>query len=331
MKLTWRTLGLGLLTLAGTGCEDGTFCTNRDDAGQCPDFDFPVFDGSVGMDGATPPSTDASRPDATVLADGATVLPDGAVVVTDAGLDAASDASAPDAATVATYNVEEFCAAKYRTATQWRDKLDDCCVTAGNAKDDRSFFLVLGLLYEDGSEKPESVADCVTKLTAQIGASLEFSPTAAVACANKFSSQFSPPPVACPMAGVQIDSFEAMLGKQAQELTQLSECRAALVGKLAFNASCSGAGSYQCQPGLRCLGSVCRDALVNGSPCGSTDQCGDGLVCMGQSSGSGRVCRPKTEPVAVTSACTYSVECDQGAFCENNRCTTATARTICAQ
>jgi hypothetical protein len=331
MKLTWRTLslGLGLLALAGTGCDDVTFCTNRDDAGLCPDIDFPQFDGSVGMDGATPPSSDAARADAT------TVLPDGAVVVADPGIavaDASVDAAVPDAASVASYNVEEFCAAKYRTATAWRDKLDECCVTAANAKDDRSFFLLGGLLYEDGSGmNAESVADCVAKLTPQIGASLAFSPTAAVACADKFASQFAQPPVQCPAAGVTIDTFEAMLGKQSQELLQLPECRAALVGKLGLNAACSGAGSFQCQPGLRCLGSVCRDALVNGSPCGSTDQCGAGLVCVGLSSGSGRVCRPKTEPVAVTAACTYSVECDQGAFCENDRCTTATNRVICKQ
>ncbi|HEY6879074.1 MAG TPA: hypothetical protein VI299_13700, partial [Polyangiales bacterium] len=164
---------------------------------------------------------------------------------------------------------------------------------------------------------------------AQMGASLEYSPTAAVGCASKYAAQFSQPPATCPTAGFQIDAVEATMGKQAQELTQLSECRAALVGKLALNATCSG--HYQCKSGLRCLGSVCRDAVGNGGPCGFTEQCADGLVCVGTSSGSGRACRLKNEPAAVTAPCTFSVECDNGTFCSGNQCVTATARAICAQ
>jgi hypothetical protein len=318
MRSALRTLSLGLLAFTAAACEDGlSFCTHRDDAGQCPELPDPVFDASI--DANTPPSdaaadartADATTADANVSMDAAT---------TDAGTDAAAPTS---------YNVEEFCDAKYRVAKAWRDQLDSCCPSNATLED-RGIFLAGGLLYEDGNgDATESVDECVTRLNAAIGPNLTFSGTAAVACAAQYASQFAEAPTSCPAGGFEIDIREASIGKQAQELTQLSGCRSALTGKLAFNAACTD--NYQCQAGLRCLNSVCRDALPSGNVCGKTEQCADGLVCIGGNTVGGRVCRPKAEPAALTAACTYSVECDPGAFCFDFKCTAPTNRAICAQ
>ncbi|HEY6879512.1 MAG TPA: hypothetical protein VI299_15905, partial [Polyangiales bacterium] len=132
MRLAWRTLGLGLFVLASAACEDGiSFCTDRDDAGNCPDIpDFPT-DG--GMDAKAP--SDASRDTGT----------DGALADAMSGMDAATDGSTP-----LSYTVEEFCDAKYRTAKAWRDLLEQCCLSNSTA-DDESLFLAGGLLYDDGT------------------------------------------------------------------------------------------------------------------------------------------------------------------------------------
>lgn len=331
MKLTWRTLslGLGLLALAGTGCDDVNFCTNRDDAGLCPDIDFPQFDGSVGMDGATPPSSDAARADAT------TVLPDGAVVVADAGIDASLDAAAaPDAAVPLSYNVEEYCAAQYRIATAWRDKFEACCATATTAADERTFFLLGALLYDDGSDpmSPEAVGACVNAVNASIGPNMTYVPSAAVACADKFASQFSAPPDGCPKDGFAIEMLEATFSHGAQVTTQLPECRAAFVGKVAFNGSC--ASSFECQTGLRCLGSMnsktCRAPLGLGNTCSRSSECQDGFICQGSNT-AGRSCQPTTAPVEVSSNCSLSTECRTGLICPEGTCVNPSPTLFCKQ
>ncbi len=312
MRLAWRALGLGLLAVTaacdGNGIE---FCTNRNDAGECPEV--PDFSFDASLDAALPSDAstrDGAASDAAVVAD--------ATAAMDASTDAGTDSATPPAS----YNVEDFCAAKYRVAKAWQDKFDEC-TCPGNTAEDRSAFLIGGLLYDDALAT-ESVAACVTRLNAAIGPNLTFDGVAAVECASKFASQFTAPTSGCPEGGFQIDILEGSQGKQSQELTQLTECRAALVGKLALNAACTD--SYQCKAGLRCLNSVCRDALASGTACGRTEQCSDGLVCVGPNGN--RVCRPKNAPVALTSACLYSVECDPGAIC-GGTCSNATSRTIC--
>ncbi|MET0284519.1 MAG: hypothetical protein ABW352_08625 [Polyangiales bacterium] len=305
-----------------TGCEDGiNFCTdnNRDDAGQCREI--PDFPNDGGLDATTPPSDATTPPDAFVPD---TSLP----AIVDSGLDAATDATVDATTPPTSLSVEGFCDARYRVAKAWRDKFEECNCP-NTTIEDRGIFLLGGLLYDDGNgDATESVQACVTRLNAAIGPNLTFTGTAAAGCAAKFAGQFAEPPATCPAGGFKIDELEAANGKQAQELTQLTECRAALAGKLALNAACTD--SYQCQGGLRCLSGVCRDGLASGTVCGRTEQCADGLVCVGGTSPGGRVCRPKAMPAAVTAACTFSVECDPGALCgATNQCTLATSRAIC--
>jgi hypothetical protein len=325
MRFAWKALGLGLLAMSAAACEDGiNFCTdnNRDDAGQCREI--PDFPNDGGLDATTPPS------DATTPTDA--LVPDASIPVDASGLDATVDAGADASAPPTTLNIEDFCAAVYERGRAWRDKLDECCLNA--AAEDRSIFLESGLSYFDGSSSvAESVDGCVNALNAQVGANLEFTGSLALPCASKYAAQFDAPQVACPAEGYDIDVIESKIGKQAQDLVQLAECRSALVGKLALNAVC--VGDFQCRAGLRCLGGStgknCRDPLGNGAACLRSAECADGLECVGPVGGAGRVCRPSSQPVAVTAACTNSTECDQETFCDNGVCRAPTNRRICAQ
>jgi hypothetical protein len=149
-----------------------------------------------------------------------------------------------------------------------------------------------------------------------------------------FNSQFPAAPTACPAAGFDAETIEATTAHGAQELNQLSACRQAIVGKVAFNAACGN--SFECQAPYRCLGTpgakTCRVPLSRGNPCSRTSECEDGYVCMGVASGSGgRVCYPATEPLETGSACSASTECRTGLLCINNKCTSPQSQLICKQ
>lgn len=318
MKRAWGTLVLGALALAGSGCEDGLeFCTNRDDAGQCPDI--PDFDANFDMD-ATPPASDGgtdARTDATT---------------TDSAIgDASMDAQVPDAAAPTSYNIEEFCAALYGVAKAWQGKFDQCCLNSDTALD-RSIFLLGALLYDDGYEDDakESVGACVAKINASNGPKLTYNASAAVTCATKFASQFTPPPDSC---GFALEMLEATNGHQARAIPQIPECRAAFGGKVGFAQTCTN--EFECADGKRCIetqgAKACRDPLGVSLPCIETRDCADGLICQGTASG-GRTCQPSSLPVEVSSNCLFSTECRTGLFCgPDSKCIAPGTFTICAQ
>jgi hypothetical protein len=303
MRLPWRALALGGLAVTAVACEDGlNFCTNRDDAGQCPEIPDFIRDG--GVDATTPPSDASASGDAMTLAD-ATV-----------GMDAATDAGS-DAATPSRYSVEDYCAAQYSVARAWRDLFGDCCPNSATAAEERSLFLLSALLYEDGSGGTESVDGCVSGINASVGPNLTFDGAAAVACAARFAAQFTKPPTACPADGFRIEQLEATIGHRAQSTAQMVECRTAFAGKVARNGACTS--SFQCAGGNRCLGSdnsrTCQPALSVTNPCTATSQCADGFICQG-STGAGKSCQPLDTPVPPTANCSYSTECENGYVCD---------------
>jgi hypothetical protein len=327
MKRAWQLMGLGALALASSACEDGLeFCTNRDDAGQCPEI--PVWDGGFDLD-ATPPSSDGATPDATTNADATTTTMD--ATTGDASADAAV---VPDATAPATYNIEEFCAAQYGAAKAWQAKFEECFCSDSKTAYERSLFLLNALSYDDGFEsfEKESLSLCVTRLRNAIEAAnskVTYVPSAAVACASKFASQFTSPPSACDPKGFALEKLEAEIGHQAQATSQLAECRAAFVGKAAFNEACSSA--IDCAGNRRCRNGTCQEPLVVGNTCESSGECADGLVCQGRKSAS-RSCQPASMPVEVNANCEVSAECRTGNFCGPDlKCIAPSNALICAQ
>jgi len=329
MKLGWG-IGLGLLAIVAVGC-DVSVCKDVDRDGHCfdgPDFDF---DSSLRFDA----SVDSGRSDAAVApADSSVVVVDGAVA--DGGV-VGIDAGLVDAGP-AQLSIEDFCDAQYKTAKAWRDKLEQCC--AANV-DDRELLLSNAFFYRVDGAGSDSVEKCIAGLKAS-AANLTFVPTAAPACATRYSGQFAAAPADCPAAGFDVETLEATIGHGAASLNQLAECRTAIVGKIARDATCGN--SFECQSGLRCLtipgggAKSCRPPLDNAAPCTVTSECSDGHVCVGLASGTGgRVCRPAGELVAVNSTCDGSetsatggsTECSSGLLCINNKCVVPTPTPIC--
>lgn len=321
MRSALRTLSLGLLAITAAACEDGlSFCTDRNDAGQCPDVPDFIFDASI--DATTPPSdagSDARPADATTA---------DATVSIDASTDAGTDAGAQ-----ASYDVEDFCAAQYAVARAWRDKFDQCCGTLNNDQT-KSRDELLANAFQYANAVMDSVASCVSGINGSLGPNLTYVPTAAVACADKFAAQFKAPPADCPQGGFPIESIESDIGHGIQDVTQIPECRAAFVGKLALNAQCTN--TFTCQSGLRCIGSTgakfCVQPRTNGMTCGESSECADGLQCVGSSASGagGRVCRPVEEPVELNSNCERSTECRVGTLCFST-CVPPENTALCAQ
>jgi hypothetical protein len=299
--------------MTSVACDDGfNFCIYRDDAGNCPET--PQFPSDGGLEAAAPPF------DANVVLD-ANLL-DAFVPE----VDAAADASVPS------FSVEDYCDAQYRVAKAWRDKFDQCCLTSSMVAEARSLFLLNALLYEDGTAGDEAVDACVRGINGSLGPSLVYDPSAAMSCAAKFAAQFTAPPDACPAGGFNIEQLEATIGHGAQATIQLPECRAAFIGKQAFNAPCNN--SFECRAGLRCLGTMnaktCRDPLAVADPCTQSSECADGLICQGTNS-PGRSCQPATQLVSPTGNCTLSTECESGYFCPESTCVLPGSELVCAQ
>jgi hypothetical protein len=316
MKLRWGIV-LGLLVLAGC---DASVCTNRDSLGNCEFDGFDDFDSSTpGMDSSTPASGDGSvtpGPDSTVV-----------TPVADAGIDAAV---VPDAGPVvpATLTLQQFCEARYARAVAWRDTFELCCASNQDRKvgDD---LLVSNFNY---SLSADTVGACVSGIQALPAAHLTFVGTAASACATKLAEQFAAPPATCTAGGFDAQDIEAKIGHQALPPVQIAECRAALLGNVAFNSSCTN--PLECKAPYRCVdmggNRTCRDALTASSACTSSSECADGLLCV-TSAGSttGKVCRAATQPLDVTVACSTSVECASGTLCDNGKCAAPVVELIC--
>jgi len=326
MTLRWG-IGVGLVVLTAlAGCDVSVGNCDRNDAGSCFD-DFPEWDAGPGIDsGNVVPTNDGA-----VVSEAGTTVD--AAVVDGGGL----DSSVADAAVPTTLTIEQFCEAQYRTAKLWRDKLEECCVA--NIPE-REVLLFNSLFYSTDGTGKDSVERCIDGVKATPTANLTFTGTAAPACSARYNSQFPAPPAACPTEGFAIETLESTIGHGAGSLIQFAECRAAFVGKVAFNAACTN--SFECQSGLRCLGTAgaktCRAPLSRGNPCSVTSECEDGHVCMGLASGNaGRVCYPATELLETGSACDSSVtsatggstECRGGLICFDNKCTAPQATAIC--
>ena len=320
MKLRWGTV-LGLLAVAGC---DVSVCTDRDALGNCVDITFPDFDATLHPDGAV---SDGAVSDA-----GPALTGDGAAasVTADSGIDGGALADAgPVAPTSLT--LEQFCEARYAVAKQWRDTyFAKCC---SNNQDLATTNTFLGSNFGLSSDV-DTVGLCVSGIQALPTANLTFVGSAATACAAKLSSPFAAPPTDCPAGGIDIKTLEASVGHQVASPVQLTECRAAFVGQVAFGASCTN--SLECKGGYRCLGDTgsktCRVAVDASGVCAVSSECADGLVCVtGAGSTAGKVCRPATEPLDVTVTCGLSTECRSGLVCDTNKCANATPSLICKQ
>jgi hypothetical protein len=314
MKLRWGMV-LGLLVLAGC---DASICTDRDALGNCVDFDVPSFDATVRVDAGT---------------DAAITIVSMDSAVADASLDATAVVPAPDTGvpvTPTTLTLQQFCEARYATALQWRDNyFSKCCVSnADLVTTNAVLFSNFGFAADQ-----DTVGTCVSSIQALPAANLTFVGTAAGACATKLAAQYDLPPTACPAGGIDVQAIEANIGHQAASPVQLAECRAALVGQVAFGAACTN--PLECRAPYRCLGDTgaktCRDALSASAACASNAECADGLVCVTSAgSTSGKVCRPVAEPLDVTVACQTSVECRKGTRCgDDSKCGAPVPELIC--
>jgi hypothetical protein len=334
MKLGWG-IGLGLFALVAVGC-DVSVCT-KDVDGKCFDFPDLEFDGGIRFDASV---DSGARSDGQVApADGAVVV-DGSSVV-DGGALGIDGGQVDGGAGPTQLSIEDFCDAEYKTAKAWRDRLEQCCTRSPAVTDASELLLANSFFYGLDSTGKDSVEKCIDGLKAS-AANLTYVPAAAPACAAAYNAQFTAAPAACPAEGFAVEVLESSIGHMAASLNQLPECRAAIVGKIARDATCGN--SFECQPGLRCLvipgggAKSCRPPLDRGNPCTVTSECADGLVCMGLASGSGgRVCYAKTEPLEVNSACDGegsaggSTECRTGLICLNNKCSAPQTTVICKQ
>jgi hypothetical protein len=329
MTQRWGIVGGTLALLALAGCDVSVGKCDRNDAGSCFD-DFPEWDAGGGIDSGSAPASDGA-----VIADAAS----DAAIIADSG---SIDGSLPDAAPPVALTIEQFCDAQYRTAKQWRDKLEECCVSNSELERDlREVLLNNSFFYSvDDTTGEDSVERCIDSFKATPSANLTFVGTAASSCSARYTAQFPAAPATCPADGFATETIESMVGHGAASLIQLPECRTAFVGKVAFNAACTN--SFECQTGLRCLGSsgakTCRAPFSRGNPCSVTSECEDGLVCMGLASGNaGRVCYPANEllesgstcDATETSATGGSTECRTGLICFENKCVTPQTSAIC--
>lgn len=303
MRRSFGVLGL-LGVLAGCDAGFSTRCLIVIDEDDCfdgvPDF---AQDGSVEDAGG---GADA----------GATV---------DGGMDASADAASLGPSLVT------FCEQQFATA---RAFLDSCNCVESADRDKVSAFVEDVLLYR-------GIDTCVQGFT-RLAATTRFEPAAASTCAQRFDAQFALPPATsrCTADGLDIQALEAVVGKGAQLLAQLPECRAAFVGSVPRDGAC--VASLECAGGLRCLpmpGSpidqvggprTCQSARIATETCASNSDCADGLVCSGVAVPS-RTCIEANKLRPVNADCQASLECAHDWICFSNQCAMPVVDIVCRQ
>lgn len=319
-------LGLGaLVATAAAGCEV-VDCDKNPEKEVCQDD--PEEDGGDSWEDADTPEADAS-----LDGGGSDSGRDGGT--SDAG-DARADGSSSDGGTAdggdasssEPLTISEFCIAQQRVAVAWRNELEGLCGTTG-AVDERDTFLSEVFAYpaEDAEGK------CINTIEGLVNAgNTTFDGSKAQACADKFVANYDDPPVPFPTDGIDLSSIEATVGHGAPQPVQITECRAAVKGKLTRDKVCTN--SLECADGLRCLAAPggtlsCQPALTGGT-CTRTGDCADSYICVGVSSGAGKTCVKNDQLVLNGGNCSFSLECAEGLVCNaSNKCANPTAQVIC--
>lgn len=302
--MRWRaSIGrLGLLGLLLGGCEDG--------------FDARCLV-VLGGDGCFDGTEDGSVDDDAGASD--------AGAIADSGMDAGSDAGGLAS------SLSSFCERQFANA---RAFLDSCNCVESADRDKVNAFVQDVLLYR-------GIDACVENVT-RLVATMRFEPAAATGCAQRFDAQFALPPMMsrCTAGGIDIQLLEAAVGKGAQFLAQIPECRQAFVGTIARDGACTT--SLECAGGLRCLpmpglpvdqiggARTCQSPRSATAPCASNSDCADGLVCSGVAV-PGRTCIEADALRPVGAACQASLECTQDWICFSNQCAMPVVDVVCRQ
>jgi hypothetical protein len=311
--------------LAASACDDvsinkcvGNLCGIDSDPW---DFDTGVRDAA----------TDAAKPDAS-LADGSVYASgiDGAV-----SPDAARDGAVttPDATTTpGPVTAQSFCDTQLARAKAWQSFFDDKCQCLSPAEiEDRNYFLGAALLFSD-----QSTVGCLNQFDSlRMRSTITYDATKAAACGAKFAEQFAAPPAACERAGspstpgFDLDFYEGQVGHGVQPLAQLTECRAAFVGKVGVNGVCTD--SFDCAGSLRCrpmpgagadagAGSLlCQTARAVNEDCTpGRAECETGLTCARTNSGNttGYACIAINDLRLNGGACSTSRDCANALVCD---------------
>ncbi len=211
-----------------------------------------------------------------------------------------TETSAPIPGTKLT--VAEYCQKSTAPFKAWCDYTEKCCSAADKAsmKDGTPFC----------TEERASQTDCVADYEKQINDKLiEWHGEYAEDCLAKTAALIPAAPSTC--QGWNLKKYATFRDKL---LDAVPSCREMLRGLLASGADCDY--GYDCQPGLTCREISeqvwkCGAAAKKGETCGLTDECEDGLVCVGET-GTAK-CEP---PHAQGAACIMEEDCELGLMCD---------------
>ena len=254
-------------------------------------------------------------PDLDAAIDAATI--DAETASLDGGVDAGGQLDVPFTPDAGPgLSISQFCDAQFATARAFSD---GACHCLGADIEGLNYVREVVLRYPGSTACIEAVEAIVAKTS--------YDPQQAAACAARFDAQFELPAgvSSCAASGFDVGELAASVGKGAQTLVQLPECRATFVGSKLRDARCTT--SLECSSGLRCLplpgtplgagGAVpssCQPARPLNEACATSSDCSDGLICSGVTETT-QTCIAVSALKSEGGRCRASYECRLGLAC----------------